>query len=361
MCILKKGLLGSLMGFFSFTSTKAMANEPTPNAMSVLFIGNSYTHMNKMPEMFEQIALSKKMKIEVTMDAKSNHTFKMHSERPELYQSIKSKKWDYVVIQGFSRELMYDYTQIDTASIPYFNKIVDSIYANNPCTNILLYMTWGYKEGSALMPETDSYLKMSERIANGYKYLSNIYDFPIVPVGDVYKYVREKYPDINLYQEDNQHPMPVASYLVASSFYSAIFKSAPTDSYVPKAVKPEEAKLMQNAAFTIVNGSIDNYKLRKNTLEVAFERTMSGAFYAYCKSHYANATSVKWDFGDGSSSSEKNVAHRYKKSGIYFIKLTVNDACGVREIYRKVYFKDPIPPSQSKPTTPVKSTGKKKI
>lgn len=352
------------MGFFSVTSAKAFddtTNIPSPNAMKVLFIGNSYTHMNKMPEMFEQIATSKKMKIEVTMDAKSNHTFKMHSERPELFQTIKSKKWDYVVIQGFSRELMYDYTQIDTASIPYFNKIVDSVLLNNPCTNILLYMTWGYKEGSSLMPETDTYLKMADRISNGYKYLSNIYDFPIVPVGDVHRYVREKYPTLNLYQEDNQHPMPLTSYMIASSFYSAIFKQSPTEAMVPKSVNPEDAKIVQNAAYKIVSENIDKYRLRKNTLDVTFERTKSGAFYAYCKSYYANAKSVHWDFGDGTSSKEKNVAHRYKVAGSYFIKLTVEDSCGVREIYRKVYFKEPLPPSQSKPTAPVKSTGKKRI
>ncbi|MES2799116.1 MAG: PKD domain-containing protein [Bacteroidota bacterium] len=360
MCILKRGLLGSLLGFFSITSSKAQA-DPNPNPMNVLFIGNSYTHMNKMPEMFEQIAISKKMKIEVTMDAKSNHTFKMHSERPELYQSINSKKWDYVVLQGFSRELMYDYSQIDTASIPYFNKIVDSIYANNPCTNILLYMTWGYKEGSTLIPEADTYLHMSERIANGYKYLSNIYDFPIVPVGDVHKYVRENYPTINLYHEDNQHPMPVTSYLIASSFYTAIFKSEPTDAFIPKSVKPEEAKLMQESAYKVVNASIDTYKLRKNTLEVNYERTKTGAFYAYCKSHYANATSVTWDFGDGFTSNEKNVAHHYKAAGTYFIKLTVMDDCGTRKIYRKVYFKEPVPPSHTKPTQPTKGGGKKSL
>lgn len=360
MCVIKKGLLGSILGFFSISLAKAQTT-PTPNAMNVLFIGNSYTHMNKMPELFEKIATSKKMKISVTMDAKSNHTFKMHCERPELFKTINSTKWDYVVIQGFSRELMYDFTQIDTATIPYFNKIVDSVYKNNPCTNILLYMTWGYKEGSLLIPETDTYTKMCQRIASGYNYLSKIYDLPIVPVGDVHQAVRATFPDYELYQEDKQHPTLLASYMIASTFYSAIFKNSPLNAYIPSGLDLKKAENIQKTAYSVVSKSIDKYDLRKNTLDVKFERTKTGAYFAYCKSYYANAKSVLWEFGDGTKSTQRNVVHQYKYEGEYMIKLTVHDQCGTREIYRKVYFKKPAPPVKSSGTKPATGGGKKKI
>jgi hypothetical protein len=357
MCKVKNGLLSSLLGLFCLSSANVLAD---PNPMNVLFIGNSYTHMHDMPELFEKIAVSKKIKINVEMSAKSSHTFKMHCNRPEMFEKIKSKKWDYVVIQGFSRELMYDYEHIDTASIPYFNKIVDSIYANNPCTNILLYMTWGYKNGSELIPEADSYLKMAERVANGYKYLSNIYNLPIVPVGDVWKYVREKYPQINLYMPDDQHPTMIGSYLVACSFYSAIFKSSPLEGFA-SSIDLKDAEIIQRAAYQVVSNNIDTYRLRDNTLDVTYERTKSNTYFAYCKAFYPNAESVRWDFGDGSHSMEKNVVHKYKKAGTYLIKLTVNDACGIREIYRKVYFKEPKSPDKKKSSKPKTSGGEKKI
>ena len=353
MCFLKKGLFRSLFGLAFLAPAYAQVE---PNPMNVLFIGNSYTHQNDMPELFEKIAISKKVKINVEMSAKSSHTFKMHCQRPEMFAKINSQKWDYVIIQGFSRELMYNYEHIDTASIPYFNKIVDSIYTNNPCTNILLYMTWGYKEGSQLLPETDSFLKMAERVRNGYRYISNIYDIPIVPVGDAYRYIREKYPLVNLYQKDEQHPTLSASYLVACSFYSAIFKSSPLNGFVPTAIT-KDAQLLQRVAHHVVSSNYDKYKLRNNTLEVSYERTKQGIFYAYCKSYYPNATSVKWDFGDGSSSSEKNVVHKYKNPGTYFIKLTVDDQCGVRKIYRKVYFKLPEAPQKKQTTKPTTTSG----
>ena len=105
--------------------------QSTINPMKILFIGNSYTHYNSMPELFERLAKSKKIKIDVVMNARSNHTFKMHCQRPEMFETIRSKKWDYVVLQGFSRELMYEKEVIDTASLPYFKQILDSVYSNH--------------------------------------------------------------------------------------------------------------------------------------------------------------------------------------------------------------------------------------
>src|SRR5690606_1135387 len=122
--IMLKRFFKVLVAFFCGSS--ALATEIQP--MNVLFIGNSFTHMNGMPQMFEKLAISKSIKINVVMSAKSNHTFKMHSERADLYEDIKKFKWDYVVIQGFSRELSYGTEHIDTASVPYFNQIVDSVY-----------------------------------------------------------------------------------------------------------------------------------------------------------------------------------------------------------------------------------------
>lgn len=104
--------------------------------MRVLFVGNSYTHYNNMPKLFTDIANSKNINVDVHMSAKSSHTFKMHSERTDLYQDIQREKWDYVVLQGFSRELSTDIETIDSMVVPYVKRITDSIYHQNPCATI---------------------------------------------------------------------------------------------------------------------------------------------------------------------------------------------------------------------------------
>ena len=338
--------------FFSFLAATFWGTSLNAGVepMRVLFIGNSYTHMNSMPALFEKMAISKGIKIEVGMSAKSSHTFKMHCNRPEMFEAIRSKKWDYVVLQGFSRELTYEPSYLDTASVPYFNQIVDSIKSNNACTNVLLYMTWGYKDGFADREEVDSYEKMSDAVRNGYKYLSEIYNFPIVPVGDVYREIRKK-TDINLYEADNQHPTPFGSYAVASTFYSSIFKTSAKNAF-PGKLTPEDAATIQDIAFNVVSKNLSKYKLLNNTMKVSNERTKMGQYFVECESNYPNSTSVHWNFGDGTSSNKTKVKHEYKNPGEYWVILTVDDECGQRIIKRKVKFVAPPPPTpnvQSKP------------
>ena len=206
------------MRFFSFLVGFFFASMVFSQPMRVLFVGNSYTHYNNMPKLFEQMADSKGDQLEVLMDAKSSHTFEMHSKRPELYKNIRSTKWDYIVLQGFSRELAQDRAVIDKQSIPYIKLLLDSIYANNSCTNVLLYQTWGYDTGfkDDTLGIDWSYQTMSDRIHEGYLYVSAQLNLSIVPVGKVWETVKENHPQIQLYQEDKQHPSLAGSYLAAS-------------------------------------------------------------------------------------------------------------------------------------------------
>jgi len=320
------------------------------NPMNILFIGNSYTHYNNMPFIFKNMAVSKNIKINVEMNAKSNHTFKMHAQRSEMYSAIRSKKWDYVVLQGFSRELKYEKSQIDTASLPYFKQILDSIYTRNPCSNVLLFMTWGYENGYAELDSssTFTYLEMSQSIKNGYKYLSSQFNIPIVPVGSVWEVFRQKHPNIKLYQEDGQHPSINGSYLCASTFYSSIFKATSENSYIPQ-MDSVIAKKIQQLTFAEVSKNLDSFKLNHNTIKVYTELTKKGQYLAAGFSNFIYADSLEWDLGNGIKFNKPDFKYIYQKAGNYYIKLTVHDSCGIREIYRKVVFKPFI-----KPKNPIK-------
>ena len=317
------------------------------NPMNVLFIGNSYTHYNSMPFIFQKIATSKNIKINVEMNAKSNHTFKMHSQRLDMYDVIRSKKWDYIVLQGFSRELKYNKEQIDTASLPYIKQILDSIYSRNSCTNVLLFMTWGYENGYTELDSsaTSTYVEMRQSIENGYQYISNQFDIPIVPIGLVWNAFRQKYPNIKLYQDDQQHPTINGSYLCASTFYTSIFKGTAENSYIPK-MDSLIAKKIQQFTFKEVMNSSDKFLLNSNTLKVYSERLKTKGHIIHGYSNYPKADSLEWDLGNGIKSKSNNFSLTYKLSGTYLIKLTVFDKCGIRVIYRKFEFKPFVKPKK---------------
>lgn len=324
-------MLRAIILFFLLFPSVACVNA---QQMRVLFVGNSYTHYNNMPKMFHDIANSKNIKVDVHMSAKSSHTFHMHSERMDLYQDIKSQKWDYIILQGFSRELAYDYSVIDTSVVPYVRRIVDSIYAQNPCTNILLYETWGYEKGFPEDSVNLNYQMMSDRIHQGYLYLSQKFDFPIVPVGKVWETVKENNPKIQLYNEDLQHPSKYGSYLAACSFYAAIFKMNPNAAYAD-GLNAEYAKIIQNTAFSVIDLNLNRYLLSRNQIQVK-SSSKDGKYQVDCLANYPNAKSISWNFGDGKTANLFQVKHAYTKPGTYIITITIQDSCGERVIKKKV-------------------------
>ena len=305
--------------------------------MRVLFVGNSYTHYNNMPKLFEQMADSKGIKLEVLMDAKSSHTFQMHSKRPELYKNIRSAKWDYVVLQGFSRELAQDEAVIDSLSLPYLKQLLDSIYANNKCTNVLLYQTWGYDGGykdDSLGIDWD-YQTMSDRVHRGYLYVGEKLNLSIVPVGKVWETVKENNPQINLYQEDKQHPSLAGSYLAASCFYAALFKTDPNVSFLAK-LDAKQANIIQETAGSYVLMNRQRYRINQNAVEIDVRLNPDYKKVVHLSANYPDAKSVVWDFGDGMSETAFKTRHVYSKPGNYEIKIKVQDACGERLLKRKV-------------------------
>ena len=344
--------------FFLFVSLFSVSYSFSQStSTNILFIGNSYTHYNDMPVIFNELAVEKGYSVNVEMSAKSNHTCKMHCERDELFEKIKSKKWDYVIIQGFSRELCHSPEYLDTSFVPYFNRIIDSVYSNYSCTNVLLYMTWGYNNGIHDNEECDNFIKMGDQIVKGYKYIADLYSLPVVPVGMVWRSIHLSHPEYPLYNVDDMHPSETGSFLIATTFFSSIFKALPSDSSNYK-IDVKIAKVIKTAAYNYVLKNVDIYNLRQNTFDVKFERTKTSKYVANCKSNFPNASSVTWYFGDSTSSNKKVVSHYYRKPGSYVVKLVVNDSCGERIVYRKILFVEPKKPKKITPSKPVTSTNK---
>lgn len=78
-----------------------------------------------------------------------------------------------------------------------------------------------------------------------------------------------------------------------------------------------------------------------------FSYTIEHPLTVVLRNNSQNATSYKWDFGDGNTSTEKNPKHKYKTKGVYRIKLIVygNGTSDQEEINvtiiepTKIYFK----------------------
>jgi len=322
---IKVGILSAFLASLSLGNAQPMR---------ILFVGNSYTHYNNMPQILQKMANQRGLKVDIHMSAESNHTFKMHSKREALFKKIKEFKWDYVVMQGFSREMAFGNEYIDTAVIPYFNIILDSIYKNHACTKVWLYQTWGYLNGYNEGKFHWTYQEMSDAVHRGYLYLSNKYNLPLVPVGKVWETVKENFPSYPLYDADGQHPGKLGSYLVAACFnFSLLRQTPPTD--FDNNLNRLQTEQIQKTAYSLISNNLNRYGIWKDFVQVT---KATKGMKIEVLAVFPEASKVVWDYGDGSTETTLSGSHSYKTKGTYTIKANIYLPCGIQEIRRLISF-----------------------
>ena len=310
------------------------------NETSVLFIGNSFTFMNSMPFMFRDIAESQGKKIFVDTVVEGGKDFDYHAHSAETYAAINSRNWDYVIIQGHSNELAQPESIIDKKSLPFAKQIVDSIQANSSCTQVVLYMTWGYKNGNPKWSAVASYDSMQERISNQYMRFADLLNARISPVGEVWKTIRKNYNGLNLYHPDNIHPSFEGSYLIASTFYASIFGESPFQNNAIVALSSDVRKIIDLNVSQLVLNNLNKWRFIQNTQELkpGFDAVITEKELKIYNTSQ-NASWVEWNFGDGQISIEENPSHTYNSPGTYQFVQKVNIHCKSLELIRTIEIK----------------------
>ena len=309
----------------------------TQDSISALFIGNSYLSVNNLPAMVGD--LSNSLGDHMLIDRKMNggYTFQSHSNDAVTYTKIHAKPWDYVVLQGQSQEPSFPYSQVNTQTLPYAMKLADSVYASNSCSQVNYYMTWGREVGDPQWDSINTFNKMNDRLRNAYLRIADSTDASVSPVGVAWKYVRDNYPNINLYAGDGSHPSLEGSYLAACTFYSSLFQKSCVGASYTAGLDPQTCTILQQAASSIVLDSIPTWKLihHDSLLQATFIAGVNQ--YEVLFSATTNAPSnLVWDFGDGSPVGfGLNPSHTYAP-GTYTVTLYASGTCGIDTVQQQV-------------------------
>lgn len=210
------------------------------SAKKILFIGNSYTFFNNLPDMIRQMAESAGMKLEVSAVTSGGKTLEWHYYNPETVQTVQRDQWDYVVMQEFSTRPLDEPDKMYASGEALFNK------TTSKNVQAVLYLTWARK----FLPETQ------RSITKAYVELARRINAQIFPAGPAWQAVMAKNPDIELYDPDLSHPSPLGSYLTACVFCSAILGLNPETltnkiRLLPGAalvIEPEVAAILQQSA-----------------------------------------------------------------------------------------------------------------
>lgn len=211
--------------------------------MNVLFIGNSFTFYNDMTKMIEEIAKSNNRLLHVEEIAYGGFSLSDYlgdsSEGIEVINKIKSKDWDYIILQEQSRKPLDNKEEFIQSVIAFRNLIT----AYN--TKILLFSTWSYKDKTTKLKSTGlSYTSFYEVLRDAYKEAGDSINCDVVDVGSVFALLNSKHNAINLYTEDDYHPNMVGSFIIAQMFYNKFYGE------LNKLYKPDQ---LDNELFHIIH------------------------------------------------------------------------------------------------------------
>lgn len=173
--------------------------------LRLLFVGNSHTFFNDMPEMVAERFRKDGYDCEVAMIAHGGWSLSQLVEEPEVQFNIRYGHYDYVMLQDMSNPFESERRFIRSIAI-----LVQWIRETG--ARPILYLPWTRCDGESRQAAmTASYKKASEE-----------FSVPLAPAGEFWWEYRREHPETEMYYEDGTHASEAGSEFVAGYIYCTI-------------------------------------------------------------------------------------------------------------------------------------------
>ena len=286
----------------------------------VLFIGNSITYYNNMPQTFEAIANDKGDATAVTVYAPGGTGFINHVNDANVYNKFRQGVWDFVVLQPGSNESPA-YSETKEQTLSRLKILKDSIIKYNPCAKILLYEisygVWGNT------PENlDTYNTTMGLILSNCQYWADSAQVFFAPAGEAIKTTWNNDTTTMLWGSAGDiHPNAKGSYIIACSFYATIFQKPSLGTTVTSSLLQSEASSYQQLVDTTVLNHFSDWRINtyNQFTDFNFAINQQNVDFTNLSQNY---DSLLWDFGDGHTSTEINPSNLYSSAGTFNVSLT---------------------------------------
>ncbi|MEP0984243.1 SGNH/GDSL hydrolase family protein [Ekhidna sp.] len=184
-----------------------LSSQVISQTTRILFVGNSLTYTNDLPDLVEKEAKSRGIRVQTTMLAFPNYAIIDHWNDGEVQKLIKSEKFDFVVVQQgpSSQEEGRKMLLEDGAKL--------GLLCENHGSKFVYFMVWPsrkyyYTFDGVIRNHTDAAVENNAILC---------------PVGQAWKAYFDENNDFSLYGSDGFHPSPKGSRLAASVIIDTLF------------------------------------------------------------------------------------------------------------------------------------------
>jgi hypothetical protein len=177
----------------------------------ILFIGNSYSFYNDLPDLLASQAAANGIQAQVRITARNGASLEDHWRDGEAVSLLRAQRWDFVVLQERS-SIARDQTDHAASFAARFDREIRKAGGRT-----LFYAT----------PSRKGDVAKQEAIDRGYRRIAASLDAVVVPVGAAFQRAYAAMPDATLHAPDGIHPGRLGTWLAAYVFYVTLFGDLP--------------------------------------------------------------------------------------------------------------------------------------
>lgn len=204
--------------------------------LHVLFIGNSFTARNNLPDLLVQMAAARGHQLRYELIQAGGASLRMHWNKGDVQKAIERTRYDYVVLQEQST-LPLKNSQRFHENVRLFDPAIKAAGAKTA-----LYLTWARKN----VPETQA------SITEACTTIGKEIGAAIIPAGIAWQQFLGEHTHPELHDKDQSHPTLAGSYLAACAFFAVLFGESPVGIASDlKNLTQAEAELLQKIAWEV--------------------------------------------------------------------------------------------------------------
>lgn len=177
------------------------------NAQKILYVGNSLTYSNDLPEMVERLGKSINQKIDTKCICFPNYGLEDHWNDGLIQASLSKGQFDFVVFQQGPSSQTYGRTSL----IDFGGRIAK--LAIEKGVTPAYFMVW----------PSIQYYRSFDGVIKNHTAAAHLNKAILIKGGEIWRSFHEAYDHIALYQNDQFHPSLAGSFLMALTHIKYLF------------------------------------------------------------------------------------------------------------------------------------------